>query len=295
MSSYRTIEPSLFDNGDLLRLGLVAQWTFTYLIGKGADDEGRFEWDPFMILRNAFSPVDSITMQQVEAAMLALSESGMVVRYGDGKFGFLAGWFEHQRIARTYRAESKLPRPPVKVASWAEAEGAKKAYCEATGADLQRASYRNAIRWATNGILPESREASQEPCKTPAKILQQEVEGEGEVTTTPSPSTSPSERRASAYAAGACSGGNDEQPKHIQDLCECLGVELLPAGWDLLCAGWVQDFGDQREGSRYLRSLVAEEASRIRAGGKRKGSPRLSGWLSRRMSEKRGERERYYG
>lgn len=105
-----------------------------------------------------------------------------------------------------------------------------------------------------------------------------------------------SERRAWTDGPGACSDGNenDEQPKHIRDLCVCLGVDNLPEGWDALCSGWVLDFGDQREGSQHLRGLVAEEASRIRAGGRRKGGPRLSQWLCRQMTRKIAEKKTYY-
>ena len=105
----------------------------------------------------------------------------------------------------------------------------------------------------------------------------------------------------SADASGACSptapekakGGNGPEPKHVVDLRVCLGEECLPEGWDYMCSEWVLRFKDREAGKKTLRDLIAVEADRVRAKGKRKGGPRLAEYLSRKMNDARDERESY--
>lgn len=241
MSTFRTIEPALFDNPVLIRLGLVAQWTFAYLIVKGADDEGRFEWDPFTICRNAFSPVDRIRPEHVAGVMDAMKKEKMLLRYARGACGFLTGWFEHQRITRAYRTPSKLPRPPVAIATWDEAEAARAAFCNETGADLKRTSYRKALRSISTASCEDLARTSQGPRKKKERFLTGGVEGEVDLDVPLPPTAVPPQAKAQndlSDAASPVGADSTAQPKGprpdtpqqtvIREAFGCLTGSVLP-------------------------------------------------------------------
>ena len=174
MGRLRYIEPELWDNPDLRRLGFVARDVFVYLFARAADDEGRFRWEPFAILEATFSRNDPVTEDGVAAALDGLAEAGMLVRYGDrGEFGFLTGWFAHQAMDGRWRRGSNLPRPPVEVGSWQEADAVREAYAKAEKKTGRNVSYRESLRWSR-----EHRGTLSEPSpENLARISRREGEG----------------------------------------------------------------------------------------------------------------------
>lgn len=102
---------------------------------------------------------------------------------------------------------------------------------------------------------------------------------------------------ASAEGCSASSSTATDKDGHDQavtDLCLALGVETLPEAWDYLCTDWVGRFDNKAEGRSFLYGLIRVEADRIRADGKRKGSPKLSEYLSRAVNNRVAEKKRYY-
>lgn len=223
MGRLRYIEPELWDNPDLRRLGFVARDVFVYLFARAADDEGRFRWEPFAILEATFSRNDPVTEDNVQAALEGLAEAGMLVRYGErGEFGFLTGWFAHQAMDGRWRRVSNLPHPPVEVGSWAEADEARTAYSKALGKTGRNVSYRESLRWSREQhgtVSVESRENL-------ARISRREgegVEGKGSTTTPPQPLT-PSATPATAEAALGLEGLEDSKLKRRKEDPEQLAI-----------------------------------------------------------------------
>lgn len=151
MARFRSIEPQLWDNAELRRLGMVPRMIFLFLFSKWADDEGRFKVDLFSILEGAFSRADPVTEDDVNTALTGLSDTGMVLLYGEaGEYGWLTGWYCHQKIDKRIREVSALPEPPTLIASWEEADRVRIAYARTGGQkEAERCSFRDAIRWHT--------------------------------------------------------------------------------------------------------------------------------------------------
>ena len=311
MGRLRYIEPELWQNAELRRLGHLDRLVFVYLFSAHADDEGRFRWDPQSILEAMFSrtapeTADDVaeSLKRLQSAGRSSGTSGLVLRYGTrGAFGFLTGWFEHQSMHKNVRNESTLPRPPVEVATWADADILRSRYAEYREKKTQDVSYKQSIRWyaqsrAKGPKMPTSQfsVAATYPLRT---------EGEGEGLTNPSPLPPASTTTTGDESAPACASGltsptengetPDERDRAIADLLLCLGLTELPEGWETMCRKWVGDFPQRSNGRRFVNALIAVEADRIRAGGKRKGSPKLAAEFSRKVNMHLYERRAYRG
>ena len=152
MARIRSVDGDQFQNPKLRKLPLLERFLFGYLCAGAADDEGRFPADPEAILDAVFPRGDATTADQVNHALQALRKAGLVVIYraGGHSYGFLTGWFEHQRIDNFH--PSALPPPPAKpgaVTSRAQAEQIKSEYEKATNKPSKQAWGRDAIRWWT--------------------------------------------------------------------------------------------------------------------------------------------------
>jgi len=275
MGRLRYIEPELWDNPDLRRLGFIARDVFVYLFARSADDEGRFRWEPFSILEGTFSRNDPVTEEQVGGALDSLVSVGMLLRYGDaGELGFVTGWFTHQSMHKNVRRQSGLPRPPVSVGSWADADRVRDAYGKATGATGHRCSYRESLRWfveRVNNHDGDSTEALRKLSVDSTDCFPEEGEGEVEVTTrTPYAPSPPAEdavgeylidadgvpaaklakrRRRSSKAEGQDDSGKrreeDPDQKFIHKAFERLTSTDLPTG-SLAQYGTVRDWVKKR-------------------------------------------------
>ena len=150
-SRRRSIEPEIYAHPYLLRLPLATRYLYHYLIEVACDDEGRFRADPLMIVRECFSPIDGISVDDTQEMLTQLSvPEGLVRLYGEGadQCGFLLGWYEHQKIEKRYRLESSLPPPPLSVRCWDQVDEIRGEYAEAKDLkDPDKAQAREALRW----------------------------------------------------------------------------------------------------------------------------------------------------
>ena len=185
MGRLRYIEPELWQNAELRRLGWVGRQVFIFLFSSWADDEGRFKWDPLAILATAFSRSDPTDENGVGEALDGLAATGMLLRYGKvGEFGFILAWFLHQSMDKRYRRQSALPPPPVPVPSWAAADETRIAYAKHTEAkDQRQVTYRESIRWSAGNAAQQPRKSRATPARVPREspgipALEGVVEGE---------------------------------------------------------------------------------------------------------------------
>ena len=166
MGRLRYIEPEFWENGDLDRLGFLGREVFLYLFSVAADDEGRFKCEPYSIWRHAVPRSEDATGEDVAAMMDALANLGMILRYAEGQVGFLTGWFAHQYVRIDLRKPSALPRPPVEVGAWSDADLVRAAYTECLRlkvepgkkVDPKQASYKDGLRWFS-GLSARERRA----------------------------------------------------------------------------------------------------------------------------------------
>ena len=186
MAKQRTIDPRIWQHKAFLRSPWHCRDVFFYLFSAACDDEGRFDWDPLAILEGAFPRAYPVTEDDVIADLQHLVNEGLALRYGDAdEYGFLCGWFEHQYIQADRRTPSSLPEPPVRVPSWAAADGVRDACAKHLGRGLKQVTYHDAIDWLTgrersvNGSLTE-------------RSPEEEGEVEGEVESKGNDSASPS-------------------------------------------------------------------------------------------------------
>jgi hypothetical protein len=108
----RTIDPDLWTDDRvqalptplaiLLYIGMISQ----------ADDDGRFEWNARQLFARVFALRDDVKLRDVEQAMAAISECGLVQVYSSAGRSFAAhpAWRKHQYISRP--TKSKIPEPP---------------------------------------------------------------------------------------------------------------------------------------------------------------------------------------
>ncbi len=177
MAKQRTIDPRIWQHKAFLRSPWHCRDVFFYLFSAACDDEGRFDWDPLAILEGAFPRAYPVTEDDVIADLQHLVNEGLALRYGDAdEYGFLCGWFEHQYIQADRRTPSSLPEPPVRVPSWAAADGVRDACAKHLGRGLKQVTYHDAIDWLTgrersvNGSLTE---------RSPEGEVEGEVESKG--------------------------------------------------------------------------------------------------------------------
>ncbi len=198
MARFRTIDPKLWQHPFFRKQPWFVRDIFIFLFSSHADDEGRFVADAFAILEGAFSRNHPVTEENVEQALAALEEGGLIVRYDD--YGFLLGWYEHQFIDRRYREPSSLAPPPVEVDSWEAAEAIRQEYAKAQNIDFAKAQFRPALRWSLQNEYQED-SATRENHESNTRETHAGREGKGkegkgkEGTTTSSP---PSARETKA-------------------------------------------------------------------------------------------------
>jgi hypothetical protein len=150
VAKQRTIDPRIWQHKAFLRSPWHCRDVFFYLFSAACDDEGRFDWDPLAILEGAFPRAYPVTEDDVIADLQHLVNEGLALRYGDADAcGFLCGWFEHQYIQADRRTPSSLPEPPVRVPSWAVADGVRDACAKHLGRGLKQVTYHDAIDWLT--------------------------------------------------------------------------------------------------------------------------------------------------
>lgn len=170
MPKHRSFDPSLWRHPFFERHPWFVRDLFMYLFTAAADDEGRFKADPLALLSGAFPRRYPVEEEDITQALEALADGGLVCLYGDGnRYGFLTGWYEHQRIDKRWRDESSLPPPPVAPASWEAVDGIYTAYCEARGI-AGKTSYRNAVAWYQAGSPPVHETPTEDPAENHARI-----------------------------------------------------------------------------------------------------------------------------
>jgi len=153
VARYRTIVGDrLWKHPVMQKAPLHVGRLYVYLITEGADCEGRFVADPFTLHEAAFSSRHEVSEEDVRSALVALSnEYDVVLLYSESgkadepQYGFLTGWYEHQRIPVEYREGSSLPKPPVLCNSWTTVEHVYASYCDFQG--QKRSTYKAALRW----------------------------------------------------------------------------------------------------------------------------------------------------
>lgn len=176
MARFRSIDSDVWRHPDFRRAGHVGREVYLYLISSGADDEGRFIADPELILEAVFPQRDAVQIGEVEEALRYLAEVGLILLYAVGRvgYGFLTGWYEHQRIDKRYREESSLPAPPANICSWDQVDLIRVEYTnslppekDAKGKPKPRkpeyVSYRQALRW-------HAQKGRDDPARIPSSI-----------------------------------------------------------------------------------------------------------------------------
>lgn len=163
MADRRSIEPGMLAHPLFRRASLVAREVWLGLILM-ADDEGRVRLDVIALAEAIFSPLThKVTTKKVQEALdfwgsaHEADKLPWLVVYGEGAYGFLSGWYEHQYIRPGerekpgerdgrpgQREESSLPAPPVPVNSWQAADAVYRWYCRAQG--QKKTYYRLALR-----------------------------------------------------------------------------------------------------------------------------------------------------
>jgi len=147
MPKFRTIDPEVWRNSSLRRLSLKARLLFVFLFSSAADDEGRFRIDTLALLEGAFTRGDHVNETHISAMLESLEAEGLMLLYEQEEicYGFLPGWFEHQRIDKRNRTASLLPPPPVPIQSWENADEARAQYSKYAG--RENPSFTDAVRW----------------------------------------------------------------------------------------------------------------------------------------------------
>ncbi|MDD3492632.1 MAG: hypothetical protein PHZ19_03955 [Candidatus Thermoplasmatota archaeon] len=176
MPKFRSVNPSLWAHPFFARQPWFVRDLFLYLVTAAADDEGRFKADPVILLTGAFPRRYPVEEEDITQALEALADGGLVCLYGEGnRYGFLTGWYEHQRIDKRWRDESSLPPPPVAPASWEAVDGIYTAYCEARGI-AGKTSYRNAMAWYQAGCPAIHETPTEDPEENHARITRESLD-----------------------------------------------------------------------------------------------------------------------
>jgi hypothetical protein len=104
MARIRTIKPEFFTSEDVVGLSAFARLLYIALWCE-SDKEGRLVWKP-KTFKMRYFPADSV---EIEALCAELTDSGLVVRYGDG-FAHIPTFTAHQHI-NPRESASQLPEP----------------------------------------------------------------------------------------------------------------------------------------------------------------------------------------
>lgn len=95
----RYINGDIWQHRSFRRLGMVAQQLLFYLGIAEADEYGKFEWDPEMVLDIAWGRRSPVSIEYLEAALVELIEANLVETYdASTQIGVLQrGWFKGER------------------------------------------------------------------------------------------------------------------------------------------------------------------------------------------------------
>jgi hypothetical protein len=104
MARIRTIKPEFFTSEDIVGLSAFARLLYIALWCE-ADKEGRLVWKP-KTFKMRYLPGDDLG---IDALCKELTESGLVVLYGDG-YAYIPAFKAHQHI-NPRESESQLPDP----------------------------------------------------------------------------------------------------------------------------------------------------------------------------------------
>lgn len=196
MADRRSIEPGLLAHPLFRRASLVAREVWVGLI-LTADDEGRLRLDPVSLAETIFSPlthkITAKKMQETFDFWATPHENGKtpwLVIYGEGAYGFLTGWYEHQFIRPAerekpgdrerrpgQREESSLPPPPVPVNSWQAADAVYHWYCRTK--EQKKTYYRLALRALSQLTVAEQQAIVTEELRNLLGVGAQQLQAEG--------------------------------------------------------------------------------------------------------------------
>ena len=158
--AYRTVERELWQHPVMRQGSQVAGRLFLYLMTSGADCEGRFSANTLDLLEGCFSRRHEVSEEEVATALTELAdEFDLVLLYvADGKpFGFLEGWFEHQKgHEKGFRTPSSLPAPPLLANSWITVDLLMDYYCDFHG---QKRTHRQTVLAWFEDLPEEERDA----------------------------------------------------------------------------------------------------------------------------------------
>ena len=104
MARIRTIKPEFFTSEDIVSLSAFARILYIALWCE-SDKEGRMAWKP-KTFKMRYMPADSV---DIDALCQELTESGLVVLYGDG-LAYIPSFGKHQHI-NPRETVSSLPDP----------------------------------------------------------------------------------------------------------------------------------------------------------------------------------------
>ena len=183
MADRRSVSPGLLAHPIFRRATLIERETWIGLI-LVADDEGRLRMDLVPLAEAIFSPLThKVTAKKLKDALDFWStahDNGKppwLMVYGDGAYGFLTGWYEHQLIRDELREVSSLPAPPVPVNSWLAADAVYRWYCREK---KQKKTYtRLAIRALSSLTVAQQTAIIAEELRNSYTTVQQQLRVEG--------------------------------------------------------------------------------------------------------------------
>ena len=146
---FSTVDQTIWQHPVMRRASENAGRLFFYLVTCARDCEGRFLAHAFDLLEGCWSRAHDVDEQDVEDALQELADIGVVILYQDGRnrYGFLLGWYEHQRVDAKWRDGSSLPPPPVRISSWDRLDILRRKYADFAELDAKRTSRKAAIAW----------------------------------------------------------------------------------------------------------------------------------------------------
>jgi hypothetical protein len=111
MARIRSIKPDIYADEAFGNLSIGAQGLFIGLMTQ-ADDEGLQRGTPQLIKSTLWPYKPDLAVEDVEGWLTECENSGMIVRYMDGRRSCIAlpNWLRHQRIQ--HPTPSALPHPP---------------------------------------------------------------------------------------------------------------------------------------------------------------------------------------
>ena len=168
--NFRTVEQEIWKHPVMRQGSEHARQLYFYLVTGTSDCEGRFVADALDLLEGCWSRRHQVGEQDVEEALQELLGLSVILLYQDGRrrYGFLCGWYEHQRVDAKYRDGSSLPAPPILLCSWARLDQVRTFYADYADLGGTNVSRKAAIAWF-NDLPIEERERFLPPL-SPAQV-----------------------------------------------------------------------------------------------------------------------------